>query len=764
MIFKPHESFSLEFLAPEDDLHERYYNLSITTESEDDREINESFLEEFRFELIKSITKDKILADSITEHIVTTYATDLVQTFCTIVEQTCDADVTQFKKTIEFVSRWLLLIDNKDRRSLDKSPHRHIWLLAHVYTSFEYDQNDLFPLYSACRIIDRLNSTRSFYEELFHGECVTRTNVRERLFRAMFDYLWKNLYELSRNQANSETWILTYTLISKYHPLDKVLEQSQLVDIKARIEFMNLAYLILLNEKTPSPKELVNHMLQHVYPEHAQNGEQHAMNDKSIYPQRLPKIIDCVHRYFEAKHTDHSTLMVDLLQWIVAILRSSPKAYRDEIISLWKYLNEPTCQLTWPMKQFLFDELTNFYLEILRANRGQQNRSRKDVWDRVTLLLPTLIECAWNEQSLSKYQLPFHPSVIIGDDQRSPLLDLFFFYLKRSMVNETIHGELVNKIILSMAPSSNIRNQTNTSVAVFKQLKGYFLVHLTGLLVCQPDASPDDQHTTQRILSATINAYLSIEGQPVELSQPLQIFLSTIISKRSWNFLLGFLKSDHVQQYHQPWSTTLYRLLDLRETGQMSRSLQLCHRLQFTLSTVTVSSIFPALHRPYQELRDIVDRCAKKPVDEQRWKDLSEWIALKHQTNPTALLDLTQIKVMLLLNIYYEYYCNHRLAVVKSLLTLIESTLQPLPEEMLVFRALIQPEESMIGYPRANNNEERNALNTLFALDCKDEDELPIRHGLVNLVAMILMGGKQSFLWTFAFQPLALQNTFGKSL
>ena len=83
---------------------------------------------------------------------------------------------------------------------------------------------------------------------------------------------------------------------------------------------------------------------------------------------------------------------------------------------------------------------------------------------------------------------------------------------------------------------------------------------------------------------------------------------------------------------------------------------------------------------------------------------------------------------------------------------------------MLVFRALIQPEESMIGYPRANDNEERNSLNTLFALDCQDEDELPIRHGLVNLMAMILMGGKQSFLWTFAFQPLALQNTFGKSL
>ncbi|CAF4450175.1 unnamed protein product, partial [Rotaria sp. Silwood2] len=34
-------------------------------------------------------------------------------------------------------------------------------------------------------------------------------------------------------------------------------------------------------------------------------------------------------------------------------------------------------------------------------------------------------------------------------------------------------------------------------------------------------------------------------------------------------------------------------------------------------------------------------------------------------------------------------------------------------------------------------------------------------HMLVNLMAMILLGGEKSFLWTFMFQPLTLQNTFG---
>ncbi|CAF3638387.1 unnamed protein product [Rotaria sp. Silwood1] len=53
-------------------------------------------------------------------------------------------------------------------------------------------------------------------------------------------------------------------------------------------------------------------------------------------------------------------------------------------------------------------------------------------------------------------------------------------------------------------------------------------------------------------------------------------------------------------------------------------------------------------------------------------------------------------------------------------------------------------------------------LVTHYELDCKAADELCIRHLLVNLMAMIIKGGAKSFLWTFAFQPLAIENTFGK--
>jgi hypothetical protein len=124
---------------------------------------------------------------------------------------------------------------------------------------------------------------------------------------------------------------------------------------------------------------------------------------------------------------------------------------------------------------------------------------------------------------------------------------------------------------------------------------------------------------------------------------------------------------------------------------------------------------------------------------------------------------MIDIKVMLLLNIYYNYYCNNQLQLLNTLLNVIERMLEPTPEEIRVFRCLLDPEHYMIGYPQENNTTDFNYLNHLFRLDCEAVDELCIRHSLVNLMAMIIKGGVTNFLWTFAFQPLSIENTFGKS-
>ncbi|CAF4886271.1 unnamed protein product [Rotaria sp. Silwood1] len=740
-------------LATENDLKEHYYAVPDDDEMNNANE-NENTIEEFRFELIKAIEKDSILMKVVNKSVLETYSNDLVQTFCTIVEKNFTDDRVKCQKSIEFIARWLRLVDENEQRVLDEYRHEDIWRLAHVYTSFEYDRNDLFSLYSACRIMDRLDQTQTFYHQLFDNDNPTRSLVRERLFRRMFDDLWKNLSDVHFNDQTKETWILCYTMISKYYPSSKVLEQTQLIDIKFRIEFMNLAHFILLNENLTKPEELVIKLLQQF--EFLQQNEPnyHGGQQKSPYIERYSSIIETINDYIEENNLPKSTLMIDVQQWIISILKATNDSYRDEIFSVFKYLNQPTCPLRLPIKEFLFDELVNIYLKYM-----QQNQMIKNAWDRI-LLLPTMIQCVSDGNSLENYRLPYHPSVVTQENARSTLLDLFFSHLKRSMSNEVVHCTLVNKILQSAVPPADIRQRQPLVDAIFRQIKDYFLIQLTALLLCQADRSVEDQADVNRILLYMINNYLSIQNNATKLSEPLQNFLATIVSKFSWNHLLKMLKSHDVQQQNQQWSTALSRFFENKQaTAARQSSIQMSHQLEFTLTSNNEQSIFPHLQQSYEELKRIVDQCVNQNNDEQCWKPFTDWIALNRQGNPPKL-QLIEIKVIVLLNIYYEYLCQDRLESIDSLLSIIERDLDLLVEERLVFRALSQPERFMIGYPR-NPQDERNTLNDFFTPQCQNEDELRIRHCLVNLMAMILLGGKQSFLWSFAFQPLSLLHTHG---
>ena len=698
---------------------------------------------QFRHQLYKSILNDRILIDIITDEILLSYTNDLVRTFCTIVEKNFADNLIQCEQTIQFVSRWLLLIDEDDQQSFKESPHPNLWLLSHCYSSFEYDQNDLFSLYSACRTTDRLDPTREFYQNLFIENDVRRSQVREKLFRLMFDHLWTNLPHFD------QSWMQIYTFISKYYPSEKVLQRTQLLEIKDQIDFMNLAYLILLNEKTPQPKELVSHLLNNIHRNHRGLNR---MPGKSIYLKLSSKVIDTVQQYFEEKNEQNSTLMIDLQQWIIHLLRSSTGSCEDEIVHLFKELNLNTCRLTLPLKQFLFDQLANLYLQ---SKRDYQPTI--DSWERFIQLLPFVIQSIEEENLPAGYPLAHHPSIINNDQQRIILIDLFFEYIQRYFNDQIIKFEFINKITQSQLPN----NRNRIISTLFKQFQVYFLLRGSALLLCQADATPDDQRLIYRVTQMVINTYLTIEQEATELTEYLRIFLSTIIIKRSWNYLLHLLKSEHIQLLNNQWANTLHNLLKTNQITQRHENLQRSHQIQFTLSPINTSSIFPHLHQPYQQMKQILTNCINENAEEDRWKPLSDWIELQINADP-PVIQLKEIKVMLLLNIYYDYYCTNHLSSVVTLLPLIENTLEPLAEELRVFRAFLRPEEYLNGYPRENENVEGNSLNRLFRVDCEEKDELSIRHSLVNLLAMILLGGKQSFLWTFTFHPLTLQNTFGK--
>ncbi|CAF1430588.1 unnamed protein product, partial [Rotaria sordida] len=724
----------------------------------DENETTEFTSHQFRDGLAKSLMKDKVLIDIVTKHIVESYSNDLIRTFCLMVEKNFTYDLDKNMKTIEFVSRWLQLKDEYDYESFNVFPNKHIWLLAHVYTTFEYDQNDLLSLYSAFRITDHLQKTSSSIIDLSQENDVTRSQVRENLFTLMFDYLWNNLYQLCSNNDNSEQWIHIYSFISKYYPSNKVLGQ-QPTHIKNQIEFMNLAYLIFLNDKIPEPKKLLSHLL----------------NDTNLIDsnfKQLPTIIQYVNEYFTNQNINSSALMIDLQQWIISILKASKKSCKQEINYLLNYLNQSTCQLTLTMKQFLFDELAKLSLEYTQKKHSVSDKPKFDYCDRIVVLLPIVIECISDEDLPQDYQLLYHPSIVSNNNnelKRQPLLDLLFFHIKRFCNDVTNSGKLVHKTICLDQPAIKGKHHISVGQNIFTQLKNYFLLRSIALLLCETDLDEYSQDIINDVMPKVIKNYLSINQEDDKLNNHLQLFVSTIISKYSWNFLLNLLKSDRIQILDSQWATSLSNILELKQISQTNNNLHLCHKIQFTISPYNdISSIFPDLHQSYDELSIIFDRCIKDDIQEQRWITLSNWIQCKLNIDEQSNLKRNEIKAMILLKIYYDYYCNNQLALVDTLLDIIENMLELSSDELRIFRAIFKPEQFMIGYPNNNNNnnnnEDSNFLNSLFKLDYKVDDEvwkLSIRHLLVNLMAMILMEGQQSFLWTFALQPLTLEHTFG---
>ncbi|CAF4614072.1 unnamed protein product [Rotaria socialis] len=414
------------------------------------------------------------------------------------------------------------------------------------------------------------------------------------------------------------------------------------------------------------------------------------------------------------------------------------------------------------MKQFAFDQLANLSVQGAQQNRPTPTKIKTNFFDRLNLF-STIVECFSDDKFLQNYQLPYHPIVIDNTkiQERPVIIDLFFFHLKRHANDATIDTKLITKLMLSKMPTIKSLHPLSSASNIFQQFKDYFILHFTGLLLCDTNLNPDDTKKLMHIVKTLIEQYLFIEEPIVQFNPHLQLFLATIVSKHSWSFLLDLLKSDPIQNVNNQWAHHLYRLLESKEPVCLKKDLQRCHQLQFAVaSKPDTSSIFPYLHLFYDELCKIIENCVINDTPEERWKPLSDWIETKLNSDPIQLKP-NEIKAMLLLNIYYNYYCSNHLASVQGLLEIVNDELEPLPEDLKVFRALLQPKEHIIGYTQENANEDINCLKRLFKLDSNEEDELAIRHCLVNLMAMILMGGKQSFLWTFAFEPLILENTFG---
>ncbi|CAF5050108.1 unnamed protein product, partial [Rotaria sp. Silwood1] len=388
----------------------------------------------------------------------------------------------------------------------------------------------------------------------------------------MFHCLWTNLCDICQNNTDdAKQWIHSYTLISKYYPSERVLQRLVFVHMKVKIEFMNLVYLILLNEKTPQPIQLIQQLLNDTSLIQDDIDGRHVQIEGSSCLQLLSSIIQTIDQHFQANNGNNGTLMMDIQQWIIATLKSSKGSSNQEIISILKFLNQTTCHLLLPMKQFLFDELINILIENSRQNRINTQRQFNDFWDRISLL-SVIMDCILDE-NLENYQIPYHPFVIKDVNQNHIIIDLFFFHLRRLITGEKIRVDLINKILLATLPRINNIQQISLAEKVFKQLKEYFILQTTALLLCQPDLGNENQQRINDILRTVIDQYLIIQMPVVELSNYVQHFLSIIITKQSWNYLIDLLKSERLQRLNSRWADTLHDLFVIEHNTQRNKYL-----------------------------------------------------------------------------------------------------------------------------------------------------------------------------------------------
>jgi len=696
------------------------------------------------------------------------YLHDLLRTVCSIADKNFKHNIKQTANSIEFLTNWLLMTNDNDYKLQQNYQNKNIWCLAHVHTALEYKSNDLFSIYSACRVVEHLEQIYPRYNNDLKtnqlNDIINHLNEEEqhnplvpirKLFKIMFNYLWKTLCMICKNDEDSQPWIHFYNFIFTYYPSGQILDNIQSSEIeRLQIEFMNFAYLIFLNEKTPRPKNLILNLLNETKIENSQD------NINADWSEILPKIMNYLHEYFSQENADASALMIDLLRWTTSTVTLSVDTSKEKIIFMLKYVNQPNNQWSLAIKQFVFDELMTLSI--------QENKSDEqlDCIDHIAYLVPIVFSCLTDKNIDTNYELPYHPSVVPNNNeitQRPIILDLLFFYLKQYSSKTTITCEIITKIthepIELKIRDRDLKASAQTYV---KQLKMFFSIEWMAIFICENNQNEESRESLQISLNKLIANHLAFNEQNVTTHSYLHLFLSIIISKKSWNFLLDLLQSEIMRHEETiDWANRLYDLLKVEH--KIQKYIESYNQIQFTLPTVTHLSNFPKFHQPYDEISQIIDQCIQDNTRDDKWKNLSDWIQTKQNTDEDKLT-LREIKVMLLLKIYYDYYCSNRLTLIDSLLDFIQDNLEPSSEELKVLRVLLKPNQFMIGYPDENDEQEHNSLNNLFKVTCNEVDELDIRHSLVNLMAMILLGGEQSFLWTFAFKPLSLLNTYGKLL
>jgi hypothetical protein len=128
---------------------------------------------------------------------------------------------------------------------------------------------------------------------------------------------------------------------------------------------------------------------------------------------------------------------------------------------------------------------------------------------------------------------------------------------------------------------------------------------------------------------------------------------------------------------------------------------------------------------------------------------LLQWITQQVQNNESKRM---QLRMFLILVSYYEYFCKNRSCdVVQRILPQLQPLLAILPNELNAFRIFIT---TMPNLP----NDHDPLLNILVNNADVSQEDLTLRHVLVNLMAVVLGSGPNTDSYTRLFAMEKLMN------
>eukprot|EP00698_Gefionella_okellyi_P000162 TRINITY_DN10146_c0_g1_i2.p1 TRINITY_DN10146_c0_g1~~TRINITY_DN10146_c0_g1_i2.p1 ORF type:complete len:5535 (-),score=1671.40 TRINITY_DN10146_c0_g1_i2:10-15267(-) len=616
--------------------------------------------------------------------------------------------------------------------------------LVHIHLTSAREMENLEQLVSACTCIHELHGQMP--EPL--AEHRSRKEFTQFVWHQVFESLWTDLTRLC--SVSDEEWPVAVTkwtsafqFISQHFAPGELLQAVD--DVPIHMELMAIAFLYLQSVQTDFEHgaEFIRHVQQ------TQLGQYSTYNLEAIVRQIVALIQD---------ENKAAVIIVDLLIWFVK--RSEWRNVSNNVnVKFLLQLMNGSVTLFASGQTILRKQLKLYLLRAIENAfaRSEPANARRLLDERIAAELLQHAPLAADAMYIPEYATVENEREQKGCALlRQPLADVWFEHC----VGETPQAAPLEELarcsdrcyhLLHLPRLQMTMRAAEQALAVSNAIQfavsKHQLVVLSGVYFASQQLQQITRDSLQR---QDVGQILDLCCQ-VSLNHSLNarfLFIDTVERIKGNDFVLALLRNDGFRSFAQ-WAEPMSEALSVKvpTASLISKPMLMLGELPGELVTAQQAAL-------YDELSVCVDSAARS----SNFAEFIQWVSDHCQTVEMR----QQLKMMLLLKVYHDYFCANNLMPLHPLLAIL---LQQLPSlqlqvhECRVLMAFIHPEQSMIGYARPDNQ-----LNELFRAECHHRDDLPMRHALVNLLALVIghdVSPGRNFAWTHMFNPIALENTFG---